>query len=315
MPPDARYQRCMVHFTRNVPSKVSHKHAAWAASALKAVFAMESRQAALEKAEQVATEMESKGLKAAASCLREGISETTTYLLDDYPVEHRRRIRIRTNNMIERPDREIRRRTRVVGSFPDGRSALMLVCAQRSATPPPTNGARAATWTCPVPARRHHAINRLKLSSRQRAEPLLRKTSGTTMPGPRQRRLPQNSSRCATPASPTSATTSTGRVPPADDSYYRKMDEYKTVRLLIIDNFMTTPIETRNAIDLFEIMEAREHRRATLIASQLEPNEWYLRIEGELMADSILNRIATGARYIDLDGPNMREYLAKEKET
>lgn len=100
----------------------------------------------------------------------------------------------------------------------------------------------------------------------------------------------------------------------ADDSYYRKMDEYKTVRLLIIDDFMTTPIETRNAIDLFEIMEAREHRRATLIASQLEPNEWYLRIEGELMADSILNRIATGARYIDHDGPNMREYLAKEKE-
>ncbi len=39
---------------------------------------MESRQAALEKAEQVATEMESKGLKAAASCLREGISETAT---------------------------------------------------------------------------------------------------------------------------------------------------------------------------------------------------------------------------------------------
>ena len=128
MLPQARYQRCMVHFMRNVLSKVSHKHAAWAASALKAVFAMESRQAALEKAEQVATEMESKGLKAAASCLREGISETTTYLLDDYPVEHRRRIR--TNNMIERLNREIRRRTRVVGSFPDGRSALMLICAR-----------------------------------------------------------------------------------------------------------------------------------------------------------------------------------------
>ena len=38
--------------------------------------------------------------------------------------------RIRTNNMIERLNREIRRRTRVVGSFPDGRSALMLVCAR-----------------------------------------------------------------------------------------------------------------------------------------------------------------------------------------
>ena len=40
----------------------------------------------------------------------------------------------------------------------------------------------------------------------------------------------------------------------------------------------------------------------------------YLRIEGELMADSILNRIATGARYIDLEGPNMRDYFAKKKQ-
>ena len=38
--------------------------------------------------------------------------------------------RIRTNNVIERLNREIRRRTRVVGSFPDGNSALMLVCAR-----------------------------------------------------------------------------------------------------------------------------------------------------------------------------------------
>lgn len=99
-----------------------------------------------------------------------------------------------------------------------------------------------------------------------------------------------------------------------DGSYFEKMDAYKSVELLIVDDFMTTPITTLNSIDLFEIMEAREGRRATIIASQLEPNEWYLRIEGELMADSILNRIATGARYIDLEGPNMREYFAERKE-
>ncbi len=95
---------------------------------LKAIFAMESRETALAKAEQVATEMEGRRLKAAADCLREGIGETTTYLLSEFPDGHRRRIR--TNNMIERLNREIRRRTRVVGSFPDGNSALMLVCAR-----------------------------------------------------------------------------------------------------------------------------------------------------------------------------------------
>ena len=86
------------------------------------------RESALAKAERVSTEMESRKLKAAANCLREGIGETTTYLLPEYPAGHRRRIR--TNNMIERLNREIRRRTRVVSNFPDGNSALMLVCAR-----------------------------------------------------------------------------------------------------------------------------------------------------------------------------------------
>lgn len=126
--PGARYQRCMVHFERNILAKVNPKNRDWAADALKAIFSMESRDKAPEKAESVAKDMEARKLREAAKCLREGIGETTTYLLDDYPREHRRRIR--TNNMIERLNREIRRRTRVVGSFPDGRSALMLVCAR-----------------------------------------------------------------------------------------------------------------------------------------------------------------------------------------
>ena len=128
MLPKARYQRCMVHFMRNVLSKTPPTHRQWASAALKAIFAMESRESALAKAESVAAEMEARRLKAAANCLREGVGETTTYLLLEFPDGHRRRIR--TNNMIERLNREIRRRTRVVGSFPDGNSALMLVCAR-----------------------------------------------------------------------------------------------------------------------------------------------------------------------------------------
>ncbi|EKE50770.1 mutator type transposase [Bifidobacterium bifidum LMG 13195] len=128
MLPNARYQRRMVHFMRDVLSKTPPSHREWACAALKAVFAMESRESALAKAGTVAAEMESRRLKAAANRLREGIGEATTYLLPELPDGHRRRIR--TNNMIERLKREIRRRTRVVGSFPDGNSALMLVCAR-----------------------------------------------------------------------------------------------------------------------------------------------------------------------------------------
>ena len=55
MLPDARYQRCMVRFMRNVLSKVPPAHREWASAA------MESRESALGKAEQVAAEMESGG--------------------------------------------------------------------------------------------------------------------------------------------------------------------------------------------------------------------------------------------------------------
>lgn len=98
-----------------------------------------------------------------------------------------------------------------------------------------------------------------------------------------------------------------------DGSYFDLMDRCKSVKLLMLDDFLTTPIQTENSVDLFELLEAREGRRATLVASQLEPDEWYLRIEGRLIADSILGRIASSCRYLDIDGPNMRKWLSEAK--
>ena len=71
-------------------------------------------------------ELRAMNLKEAAKKVEDGIEETLTYC--DFPSEHW--TRIRTNNVIERLNQEIRRRARVVGTFPDGNSALMLVCAR-----------------------------------------------------------------------------------------------------------------------------------------------------------------------------------------
>ena len=65
-------------------------------------------------------------LKEDAKVVLAVFAETLTYC--EMPREHWRCIR--TNNAIERLNREIRRRTRVVGTFPDGKSALMLVAAR-----------------------------------------------------------------------------------------------------------------------------------------------------------------------------------------
>ena len=93
---------------------------------LKAIHAQESKNASREKARAVVAEQRAMKLREAAKKAEDGIEETLTYC--DFPSEHW--TRIRTNNVIERLNREIRRRTRVVGTLPDGNSALMLVCAR-----------------------------------------------------------------------------------------------------------------------------------------------------------------------------------------
>jgi transposase-like protein len=93
---------------------------------LKAIHAQEDRQAAQAKAADVVAKLRAMKLAKAAGIVEEGVGETLSYMA--YPREHW--TRIRTNNPLERIMREIRRRTRVVGAFPDGHSALMLVAAR-----------------------------------------------------------------------------------------------------------------------------------------------------------------------------------------
>ena len=93
---------------------------------LKAIHAQEDRAAAQSKAADVVKKLDDMKLPKAAKVVAEGIEETLSYM--SYPREYW--LRIRTNNPLERINREIRRRTRVVGAFPDGESALMLVAAR-----------------------------------------------------------------------------------------------------------------------------------------------------------------------------------------
>ena len=93
---------------------------------LKAIHAQEDKDAARRKAEEVVRKLKELRLERAARVVSEGYEETLSYY--DFPSAHWRHVR--TNNPLERLNREIRRRTRVVGSFPDGHAALMLVSAR-----------------------------------------------------------------------------------------------------------------------------------------------------------------------------------------
>ncbi|XHR26857.1 MAG: IS256 family transposase [Chthoniobacteraceae bacterium] len=124
--PEAKWQRCTVHFYRNVWTAVPSGKVKEVVAMLKAIHAQEDLAAAQEKAKAVVFKLREMKLGKAAELVATGIEETLSYM--HFPREHWRNLR--TNNPLERVIREIRRRTRVVGSFPDGQSALMLAAAR-----------------------------------------------------------------------------------------------------------------------------------------------------------------------------------------
>jgi transposase-like protein len=97
--PEAKYQRCIVHFYRNVFSKTPPKKRKEAARMLKAIHAQENKEAARIKAQVIIEQLEFMKLTEAAKVVRDGIEETLTYMDKPFPVEHW--VRIRTNNGLE----------------------------------------------------------------------------------------------------------------------------------------------------------------------------------------------------------------------
>ena len=93
---------------------------------LKAIHAQEDKEAARQKVALVVRKLQVMKLERIVNFIKNSVEETLTYM--DFPYEHWSRLR--TNNGLERIMKEIRRRTRVVGSFPDGYSAMMLVGAR-----------------------------------------------------------------------------------------------------------------------------------------------------------------------------------------
>ena len=124
--PEARWQRCVVHFYRNVFSDAPNNKVAEVARMLKAIHAQEDAASAVTKSAEGVAKLRAMKLPRAADLVATHGQETLTYFA--FPSNHWRQIR--TNNPLERIIREIRRRTRVVGAFPDGHSALMLVAAR-----------------------------------------------------------------------------------------------------------------------------------------------------------------------------------------
>ncbi len=90
------------------------------------------------------------------------------------------------------------------------------------------------------------------------------------------------------------------------------LNEYSTVDLLLIDDFMTVGIDPDAAADLFTILANREHRAATVIASQSGPDYWVDVLPDKVAADSIVNRLVNHAKKSTLGDVDMRRELSEQ---
>ena len=118
----AEWQRCKVHFYRNVLVHVPKRSQAEVSEAMKGVFVQRDEKSAKAKAAELVRQFQARFAKA-MEVFEAGIDDVLSYL--HYPQPHR--TRISSTNPLERLNLEIRRRTRVVGIFPHAGACLRLI--------------------------------------------------------------------------------------------------------------------------------------------------------------------------------------------
>ncbi|PZN00837.1 MULTISPECIES: IS256 family transposase [Thermaerobacter] len=120
----ATWQRCRVHFMRNLLARVPKHAQSMVAALVRTIFAQPDRASARQQLEQVAANLERR-FPQVASLLREAAEEVLAYM--DFPPEHWRGIH--STNVLERLNRELARRCDVVGIFPNVAAVLRLLGA------------------------------------------------------------------------------------------------------------------------------------------------------------------------------------------
>lgn len=118
----AEWQRCKVHFYRNVLVHVPKRSQTEVSEAMKAVFVQRDEKSAKAKAADTIRQFQNRFAKA-MEVFEAGADDVLSYL--HYPQPHR--VRISSTNPLERLNLEIRRRTRVIGIFPHAGSCVRLI--------------------------------------------------------------------------------------------------------------------------------------------------------------------------------------------
>ena len=92
----------------------------------------------------------------------------------------------------------------------------------------------------------------------------------------------------------------------ADSTYYEYSNRMSSYDLLVIDDFGLMDLDMAKCRDLFEIIESRDCRKATIIISQLPVGKWYQLFGDNTYADACLSRMTSKAYRLDFPGRDRR---------
>lgn len=96
-----------------------------------------------------------------------------------------------------------------------------------------------------------------------------------------------------------------------DGSYTKTLAKISKFKLLLLDDFGVTPLKGDEINDLFEVIEEKMFNGSIMITAQLPVKDWHAYLGNETIADAMMDRLIHTAHKIELEGPSMREILAK----
>jgi DNA replication protein DnaC len=96
------------------------------------------------------------------------------------------------------------------------------------------------------------------------------------------------------------------RVSRLDNSHDAEIRKLLRVDVLILDDFALSAMDPNDTTDIYEVIVERHRRASTIITSNREPNEWIALMADPLLAQSAIDRIASAAHELIIEGDSYR---------
>ncbi len=93
----------------------------------------------------------------------------------------------------------------------------------------------------------------------------------------------------------------------ADGSYVSVLNKLAKIHVLVLDDFLISPLKDSERRDLLEVLEDRYDKSSTVITSQLPTKSWHESLEDPTVADAICDRIVHNAHVLSIKGPSLRK--------